>query len=467
MDSDEHAQPDAMPDATPPRGFVRNLAPIDLEVDLADIPVSGALPPRLAGTLLRIGPNPLFPVPGEHWFAGDGMVHAFHIANGTVRYRNRWVRTRHWLAQREARRALPVSLGSADDDGVANTSIVHHAGRLLALEEAHLPIEMGIDGLATLGATDAGGGLHGPFTAHPKIDPASGQMLFFGYGTPDWLGAGMSFGVLGADGRVERFDRFQAPYASMVHDFAITQQHAIFPVMPLTASRARMRAGGPPFAWEPELDCAIGVLRRDAPIDTLAWWSLPACYVYHVMNAWDDDGRIHMDVMQSNAPALFPRPDGSPVPDAGGARLARWTIDLADPARQVRQVWLSELRGEFPRIDDRHAGQPYRHGWFIGHTPDGGSFNRVVHIDHAHPSEADVYALAEGDASSEAVFVPRAPDAPEGGGWLLAVVYRGATDKSDLLVFDAREVAAGPLASASLPVRVPNGFHGNWIGEGT
>jgi carotenoid cleavage dioxygenase-like enzyme len=450
----------------PPSGFVRNLAPVDAEVDLAELPVRGTLPPELRGSLLRIGPNPLFPVEDEHWFAGDGMVHAFHIADGRVSYQNRWVRTQRWLAERAAGGALPGGLANAaQDDGLANTNILRHAGRLLALEEAHLPIAMRMDGMATVGSVDFDGQVAGPFTAHPKVDPASGQLLFFGYGTPDWLDAGMAFGVLDAQGRVERFDRFQAPYAAMVHDFAITAEHAVFPVMPLTASRTRAKAGAPPFAWEEERDCAIGVLRRDAPIDEMTWWSLPACYAYHVMNAWEEAGRICVDVMQAKAAALFPRPDGSPVEDAGGSRLSRWTIDPLDPEKRVRQEWLCAIPGEFPRIDERYCGHAYRHGWFVGHDPDHPwqVFSRIVHIDHGQAARLDVYAVPDGDALSEAVFVPRAADAAEGDGWLLAVAYRGRTHSSELLVLDAANVAAGPLASASLPVRVPNGFHGNWL----
>jgi len=462
-----------MPASAQLNGFIRNMPPVDLEVDLVDIPVKGRLPPQLDGTLLRIGPNPLFPAAGEHWFAGDGMVHAFHVAGGRVRYQNRWVRTGRWLAEREAGRALPGGLDDADaGDGLANTNIVRHGGRLLALEEAHLPVALRLDGLATLGSVDFVGGragpVAGPFTAHPKVDPVTGQLLFFGYGTPDWLGAGMRFGVLDAAGRVERFDAFEAPYASMVHDFAATANYAIFPVQPLTASRARMRAGGPAFAWEAERACALGVLRRDAPVGSIAWWSLPACFAYHVMNAWEDGRCIRIDVMQANAPALFPLPDGSPVPDAGGSRLSRWTIDLDDRRHEAHSELLCEVRGDFPRIDERRSGLAYRHGWFVGHTPggqagDAAPFSRIVHIDHARPFAPDVYALPEGDACSEAVFVPRTQDAEEGDGWLLAVAYRGASAKSDLLVFDAGDVGAGPLATASLPLRVPNGFHGNWV----
>jgi carotenoid cleavage dioxygenase-like enzyme len=454
--------------STTSSGFVRNMPPVGLEVDLVDMPVMGTLPPQLEGTLLRIGPNPLFPVEGAHWFAGDGMVHAFHLADGTVAYRNRWVRTARWLAERDAGRALAGGLEDTAGDGLANTNIVRHAGRLLALEEAHPPMALRLDGLATLGSAGfdgvAAGPVCGPFTAHPKLDPVTGQLLFFGYGTPDWLGAGMRFGVLDAAGRVERFDSFEAPYASLVHDFAVTANYVVFPVQPLTASRERLRAGGPAFAWEAERACALGVLRRDAPADTIAWWSLPACYMYHVMNAWEDGRILRIDVMQANAAALFPRPDGSQVADAGGARLSRWSIDLDDRRHAARSELLCEVRGEFPRIDERRSGLAYRHGWFVGHAPAGEApFSRIVHIDHARPFAPDVHVLAEGDACSEAVFVPRVHDAEEGDGWLLAVAYRGASDTSDLLVFDARDVGARPLAGASLPVRVPNGFHGNWI----
>lgn len=468
---------DALPRSAPPP----NMAPIDFETDTGPLPLKGTLPAGLRGTLVRNGPNPVAPDPKAHWFAGDGMLHAFSIGDGKdgqgeVRYRNRWVRTQRWQAAAEGRglsggfQQAPAGEQARppQDDGSANTHVVGHAGRMLALEEAHLPVEVALPALDTLGATDFGGGLQGSFTAHPKTDPKTGELLFFGYGTPAPLSSGMSFGVMSSEGRVTRFERFEAPYAAMVHDFMVTERYVMFPVMPLTASMERAQSGRPPFAWEPEHGTRVGLMPRDGSTRDIVWWRGPACYVFHVMNAWEADGSLFADVVQFPTPPLFPRPDGSPVGDAPPvSRLVRWRFDLSDPAQVFTQTPLADLPGEFPRIDERVAGLPYRHGWYVCRgEPQPGQPPRLyaglVHIDHATPQH-DVYLFPAPDVVSEGVFVPRSPDAAEGDGWLLATVWRGATDTSDLVVFDARALAAGPVCVASLPHRVPVGFHGNWF----
>src|SRR3984893_5159207 len=134
-----------------------NLAPIPMECDAPYLKVVGELPRELNGALYRNGPNPQFDSPGAHWFVGDGMLHAFHLENGRASYRNRWVRTPKWQAEHDAGRALfggfgqklPGAPASAIDGGVANTYIVAHGGRLLALEEGHLPTEIEPDTLKT------------------------------------------------------------------------------------------------------------------------------------------------------------------------------------------------------------------------------------------------------------------------------------------------------------------------------
>jgi carotenoid cleavage dioxygenase-like enzyme len=449
-----------------------NLGPIDFETTLGPLPLTGALPTGLHGTLVRNGPNPVHPNPQAHWFAGDGMLHAFSIAGGAVHYRNRWVRTQRWQAAMEGNAHASTFQKSAPDDGqprpqndgAANTHVIGHAGRLLALEEAHLPIEMALPALDTRGATDFGGAIAGPFTAHPNTDPRSGELLFFGYGTPEPLSAGMSWGTIAADGRVTRFERFEAPYAAMVHDFAVTERHVLFPVMPITASRARAQQGRPPFAWEPEFGARVGLMPRGGSARDIVWWRGPACYVFHVMNAWEADGCVLADVMQFDTPPLFPRPDGT-MPEATdtAAYLVRWTFDLGHPAREFTQQRLDSRPGEFPRIDERFAGQPYRHGWYVLRdeaTQRG--FAGLTHVDHATGQRSSWMPPAP-DTVSEGVFVPRSPDAAQGEGWLLATVWRGATDRSELAVFDAQALAQGPLCTAALPHRVPAGFHGNWF----
>ncbi|MDM0014473.1 carotenoid oxygenase family protein [Variovorax sp. J22P168] len=466
-----------MNEATPRRSAPPpSMSPIDFETDVGPLPLQGRLPEGLAGTLVRNGPNPAVPDPKAHWFVGDGMLHAFRIEDGQVRYRNRWVLTSR-LAYARRTGHNPVTTPGAPqpggepfpvDDGAANTNVIRHAGRMLALEEAHLPIAVDLATLETLGVDDFRGGVQGRVTAHPKTDPSTGELLFFGYGTPESLSSGMSFGVVSPAGEVLRQEFFEAPYASMVHDFAVTANHVLFPVMPLTASRERAESGRPPFAWEPGFGTRVGLMPRAGSTADIVWWSGPAAYVFHVMNAWDEPGRVCVDVMQFARPPLFPLPDGSPASDGREpAQLVRWQFDLADPGRRFTQTVLEEIPGEFPRIDERRAGLPYRHGWFAGHAPgDDGELrmqSRLVHVDHAAP-RADVYTFEGRDRISEPVFVARSPDSAEGDGWILAVAWRAATDTSDLVVFDARNVAAGPLCVASLPHRVPDGFHGNWFG---
>jgi carotenoid cleavage dioxygenase-like enzyme len=440
-----------------------NFAPISMECEARHLPVQGQLPRALRGTLYRNGPNPQFaPDPSRHhWFLGDGMIHAFEIEDGRCAYRNRWVRTPKWLAEDAAGRALEGTFDPRDDGGVANTNIVWHAGRLLALEEAHLPIELDPRSLATRGAQRFGDALGGPFTAHPKTDPKTGELVFFAYSADGPFSPRMRYGTIDGTGRVTRFELFDAPYCSMVHDFAVTEQHVLFPVLPLTGSLERARTSGLPFAWEPGLGGHIGVVRRDQGVSSLRWFRAESCYVFHVLNAWEEDGKLFADVMQYDAPPLFPRADGGP-PAKAPARLVRWSLDLADNTDAIVRTPLDDLPGEFPRIDDRVAGLKNRFGAIAASTGPEDRSNAIAWFDLARGARAQ-FTLPRGDATSEPVFVPRTPDAAEGDGWLLAVVWRGEERRSDLIVLDTQRIERGPVATVQLAHRVPFGFHGNFV----
>lgn len=447
-----------------------NFAPIRSEDDF-DLPVKGEVPRELRGALFRIGPNPQFEPrdPNHHWFAGDGMVHGFYVEDGKVSYRNRYVRTPKWRAENEAGRSLFGTFGNpattepdriGQDSGVANTNIVWHAGKLLALEEGHMPTEMQPRSLETVGYAEA---YAGRTTAHPKLDPVSGEMVWFAYGVGAMpFSPGMSYGVTDAQGRVVRRDDFQAPFASMVHDFMVTENHVLFPVLPLTGSLERAMSGRAPFAWEPEKGSHVGVMRRDGSVDSIRWFNTEACYVFHPLNAWEEDGKLIADVMRYDAAPLFPRADGSPG-EKTAARLVRWTFDLAAPSNAIREEPLDDLDSEFPRVDPRVETRKHRHGWYAA-DPSGAKTikqSAIARLD-LQTGRREVYELPDGDLTSEPVFVPRSADAPEGDGWLTAVVWRAAENRSDFLIFEALDLAKGPIATAEMPRRVPFGFHGNW-----
>lgn len=452
-----------------------NLGPIFVEYDQADLAIEGELPRELNGTLYRNGANPQFPTADSHWFFGDGMLHAFRLDNGRAFYRNRWVRTPKWLAEHDAGKALfggfnrklpGVAKSVTSDGGVANTNVLYHAGKLLALEEGHPPTEIERDTLATRGYCDYGGAINGPFTAHPKIDPVTGEMLFFGYNATGLLTAGMSVGSIDRTGKVTRFDRFKSPYAAMVHDFIVTERHILFPILPLTGSLWRAVRGKPPYAWEPGKGSYVGVMKRDGKTRDIVWFRSEACFVFHVMNAWEDGDRIEANVMQSEVVPLFTDVDGKPTdPEKARARLCRWSFDLSGKTDRFTRRYLDDITGEFPRIDERRAGLRSGHGWYACADPSlplGLSLSGLVHVD-GDGARRGRYMLPLGDSVSEPVFVPRAKDGAEGDGWLLVVIWRGRENRSDLAVFNATDIDNGPIALVKLDHRVPDGFHGNWV----
>jgi len=450
-----------------------NFAPVRSEDDF-ELTIVGQVPAGLSGAYYRNGPNPQFdPIGDYHWFAGDGMIHGFFVEDGAVRYRNRYVRTPKWTQENAAGRALWATFGNpmtsdpsvaGQDSGVANTNIVWHGGRLMALEEGHRPFAIDPVSLEPQGYLDQ---FRGRVTAHPKIDPETGEMVWFAYASgPVPLNATVSYGVSDAQGVVTRRDDFEAPYCSMVHDFMVTRRHVLFPILPLTGSLERVMAGGAPFAWEPDKGAFVGVMARGAGVETIRWFETEACYVFHPMNAWEEGDKIFADVMEYPSAPLFPNADGGRGADVQ-ARLVRWTFDLAAPTNQIQRQPLDDLAGEFPRFDERRAGLSYRHGWFAAGSvdPRERGFTAIAHVDLAS-GRRSTYSFAPGDGVGEPIFLPRAPDAPEGDGWVIATVYRGAENRSDLAIFDAQGIEAGPIAVAQLPRRVPFGFHGNWRAAG-
>jgi carotenoid cleavage dioxygenase-like enzyme len=442
-----------------------NQAPISTEDDF-ELRVRGKTPASLEGAFYRNGPNPqLAPGPVYHPFTGDGMLHAFFVEQGRVRYRNRFIRTPRWQAEHDAGRALFGGFGQPSDPsvqgvptGTANTHIVQHAGRLMALQEASEPFEVDPATLDSFGFMKTGG----KFTAHPKLDPETGELVWFAYSAGDSpLNVLLDYGVTDASGRVLRRDRFAAPYCSMVHDFLVTRSWVVFPILPLVGDFARASRGAPPFMWEPERGAYLGVMRRDASVDTLRWIEVEPSYVFHPMNAWEQGHLLHAEVMEYASAPLFPRADGAKGGDAQ-ARLVRWSIDLESDT--MKRIPLDDLPGEFPRVDERFAGRPYRHGWYAANEANTQQlcFNALAHVDLA-TGKRTLCSLRDGDSAGEPVFVPRSANAPEGDGFVLTTIHRAREDRSDFVIFDAQDIAGEPLAICELPRRVPAGFHASWV----
>ncbi|HZR81861.1 MAG TPA: carotenoid oxygenase family protein [Candidatus Binatia bacterium] len=448
-----------------------NFAPWRIEGDAPDLEVVGEIPRDLNGTFYRNGPNPAFEPRGRyHWFDGDGMIHAIKLADGRASYRNRWVAS-DGLAEerREGRAVYPGLLEMSATEmpafkNTANTNIVHHVGRLLALMEAALPTRLDPATLATIGVFDFGGKLAGPMTAHPKMDPETGEMLFFGYSPfPPYL----QYHVVDASGALVRSEPIDLAWPSMIHDFAITRDEVIFILCPLVFSFENLAERGGPFSWEPERGTRLGVMPRTGSSADVKWFETDASYVFHPMNAYREGDEVVLDVSRYDR-LLFMSPDAARDPGWEGddeARLHRWRLDLRGGGG-VKSEPLDDRPGEFPRVDERRVGRKHAIGYFAARGADDDTslpvFSAIRKVDFDR-GRFETRELGTGNGAGEPLFVPRRADSSEDDGYVLCLAYDRARNASEFLILDARDVAGEPIARVALPHRVPYGFHGNWV----
>jgi carotenoid cleavage dioxygenase-like enzyme len=452
----------------------RGFEPIRMECDCAHLTIEGEIPEDLDGTFYRIGPSPQFAPRGTYNpLNGDGMVHAFHVRKGRVSYRNRWVRTQQWTLERTAGRSLFGTSGIPSDsdssvagmrtDGVANTNIVWHGNRLFALEEGHGPIELDPASLETIGRWSFNKKLPRNMTAHPKIDPDLGEMLFFANFPTGRVTGDIEFYVANAAGDLVRSQMIQGLFPALVHDFAVTRDFVVFPICPVTVSIKRALAGAPPIAWEPEKGTHVGIMPRNGGAEDIRWFAGAPCMAWHAMNAFNEGDRIVVDLCQQEVP-LFPREDGSPTDHRRATQfLTRWVFDWAKPG-SFDVARLSDVRCEYPRIDERRSGLSYRHGYVacIGGPGSDDIFHRGIgHFDHV-ARQMRVYHAGPRCAVAEPVFVPRQGGSREGEGYLLTNIFDEDRNASHLAIFDAEQIERGPIAREHLDHRVPVGFHANW-----
>lgn len=446
-------------ETTSPLYLTGHFAPVADEIEARDLPVTGTLPDELSGRYFRNGPNPL---PGEdpgHWFGGHGMLHGIRIEGGRAGwYRNRWVRT----AALEGKPFLRPD-GTFDRTAVAaNTHVVAHGDRILALVENGFPYEVTPE-LETVGPCDFGGALTSAMTAHPKTDPETGELHFFGYGyAPPFV----VYHRLDTAGELVTSAEISVPGPTMMHDFAITAHHAVFLDLPMTFDLGQRL----PYSWNEGYGARIGVMPLADPGE-VRWFDIEPCYVFHVGNAHEDaEGRVVIDAARY-APAdivalwdsIGPRPAtaATSAAESGAARMHRFTLDPA--TGRSTEAQLDDRGVEFPTVDDAQVGRAGRYVYAVAAGITGDEPGAIVRYDSGSGGRV-THELPVGVVAGEAVFVPAADAGrAEDDGWLLSITTTRDGRASQLLVLDATDVAGPPVATVDLPRGVPSGFHGSWI----
>ena len=437
-----------------------NFARVTEEITAFDLDVVGEIPAALEGRYLRNGPNPIMPTDParSHWFVGTGMVHGVRLRGGRAEwYRNRWVRG-HDVVEALGEPAVPGPTRGLDFS--PNTSVWGLGGTTWALVEAGaLPVELGYE-LDTVCRNDFFGTLQTGFTAHPKVDPATGDMHAICYAWQD-LFDHVQYVVIGTDGRERSTVKVPLGGMSMIHDMSLTENYAVIYDLPVTVDLdlALSEEASFPFRWDPDYGARVGLLPRKGASHDIIWCEVGLCYVFHPLNAYEDSsGRVVIDLCRYDK--MFDRDRLGPAGDSRPT-LDRWTVDVA--ARRVHEERVDERFHEFPQVRADRTAREHRFGYTVG-VGDGLIPGANYKIDYG-TGAVEIHDHGPGRGSGEAVFVPDPDGRAEDDGWLMSYIYDENTDASELVILDARDLGRSPVARVLLPQRVPYGFHGNWVSD--
>ncbi|KAB0679609.1 carotenoid oxygenase family protein [Aureimonas leprariae] len=452
-----------LPARTTPHPLLTGIhAPMRDELTLTDLAVEGTIPPELDGRYLRMGPNPIAADPRiYHWFIGDGMVHGVRLRRGRAEwYRNRWIRSTPVAKATGIPAAPGPRFGGFD---TVNTNVVGHAGAAWALVEAgSTPVRLG-ETLEDQRYDDFAGTLGGSFTAHPHYDPVTRELHAVCYQATD--PNRVRHVVVGDDGRVSRRVEIPVKDGPLIHDCALTERFVIVFDLPLTISMKVVMDGyGFPYAWNPDHPARLGLLPRHGTAADVIWIDVDPCFIFHAANAFDlPDGRLVLDAVVYDRMFVSGEEIG---PDEAARGFERWTVDPV--RRTVERRTLDPKPQEFPRLDERRIGRPYRYAYALALPErfDPALVGAAPILKHdLETGERLEHHFGEGRIPGEFVFVPRAPDSAEDEGWMIGLVINPASETSALEIIDARAFAAPPVAVVRLPHRIPPGFHGNWVPE--
>ncbi len=452
-----------------------------VEWDADDLDVAfGRIPAELDGVYLRNTENPLLPSIGRyHPFDGDGMLHSIRFAGGRASYRNRFVRTAGLAAELEAGEPLWAGIieqpASSKRDGwgargrlkdASSTDVVVHAGRAISTHYQcgdayeHDPVTLESFGPARWDGRFPGWGI----SAHAKLDEHNGELLWFAYSKQAPY---LRYGVLDARGTLVHETPVPLPGPRLPHDMAFSENFAILNDLPVFWDPTLLEKGVHRPRMYKELPSRFAVLPRRGGAAEVRWFEASPTYVLHWINAYERGDEIVLDGFFQAEP--MPRPDPADGPwgplkkmvdmNAMGCRPWRWRFDLR--TGKTREEPLADACSEFPTINGRFGGRPYRYAVTMTGKPGWFLFDGIRRLD-LHTGTSQEFRFPEGVYASESPVAPRAGGVDEDDGWIVSFVSDVARDRSECWIFDAADVAAGPVARVALPERISSGTHTHW-----
>lgn len=441
-------------------------APVNEEVSAEKLEVIGEIPRDLHGGYFRNGPNPKTPPKGmHHWFDGDGMIHGIWFEDGAARYRNRFIQTRDLEANGNGalagifEPARDVANRSVHYKDTANTDLVFHNGRLLALWYiSGQPVAVDAQTLETIGVESFDGRLPHNISAHSKVDPVTGEFVFFDYALYEpkmWTGA------VSAVGEMTYFQEIDLPGPRLPHDMGMTENYVILHDLPVVFTDAAIRNR----MWQihvADQPTRFGVVPRTG--GGPKWFEFPTCYVYHVINSWEEGDEIVMAACKM-APNGF-EPDAKYGPYAAMADVLAlraqpflWRMNMKTGEGREQQI--DDALSEFPVVNNDLAGRKTKYSYHVVFDDCiEQRFSALLKYD-LKTGKSTRHDFPDGVYGSEPVFAPKEYSACEDDGYLITFTA-DMNGNSEAHIIDAQNFTTPPLARIRLPQRVPAGFHGTW-----
>jgi carotenoid cleavage dioxygenase-like enzyme len=455
-----------------PQGFN---SPTRFEADVYDCEVWGEIPKDIEGTFVRMQCDFEYRPPQNEWmtgFNGDGHISRFRFSNGSVDFKARYVKTARLMAERQARKRLyGVYRNHLTDDpsvhdinrSAANTHAYWHGGKLFVLKEDSLPYYVDPHTLETLGEWNFNGKYTATtMSAHPKVDPVTGEMIAYGYQAKGDLTDDIAVYTINPKGEVTKEVWLKSPYLGIIHDIAITQKYILIPVIARTTSLERLKKGEPMWEWKGDLPTYVGVLPRDGDAKDVRWYKGPARNTLHFLNATDRGSKITMELPTSSG-------------ERDPSQIRRWSFNLkAKKDSTFEEEVVSTTPGILPRMDDRFLSLDYRYAYLgsrdTSRPPDpkrapglGPFSSNVMQRLDVRTGEIKQCFVEPVQSLQENMFVPRKNAQHEGDGYVMAIASNYESMTSDLVIADAQKMEEGVIATVKLPFRLRSGTHTNWF----
>lgn len=440
-------------------------APVQREVTAIDLPVSGEIPADLQGAYVRNGPNPAqFPAGLHHWFDGDGMLHSVYLEDGRAEYRNRYIRSRDFGSDKSGIMYPAVEDGSTTCfKDTANTDVVCHNGELMALwYVSGQPVRVHPRTLETIRTETFSGRLPHNVSAHSKVDLNTGEFVFFDYQLYEPY---YSFGVVSGQNELLHITDIEMPGPRLPHDMAITEHYGVLMDLPVVMTEEALRNRTWNIHFDPKLSTRFGIVPRDGQ-GAVRWFEFPPCYIYHVVNAWEEGDEIVLyacKFIDNGRPMDSRFGHYAPMVDVLALRavLYSWRMNLV--TGETRESQIDDTISEFPVVNLRHTGRASRFSYHAT-IPDTATqlFDGIIKYDLQQQTFRK-HQFPVNCFGSEPAFAPRPGAEAEDDGYLLTYVTNLADSTSSLLILDAQNIEQAPLAEVHLPQRVPLGFHATWV----